>query len=240
MQMYSSHAPLPNLSSKVIGVCQDITRMKEVELALKSHRDSLETIVRQRTKKLSENIEGTIKTIAHIVDLRDPYTYGHQKRVADISVAIAKQMGLSENTIEGIYFAALIHDVGKIQVPAELLSKPSKLTKAEFNLIKTHPRVGYQLMKEVDFPWPIAELIYQHHEKMNGTGYPRKLSGDRILLGARIIGVADVLEAMSSHRPYRPALGLEKALEEINKNKGILFDTDVVDACMKVVPGILV
>jgi len=214
--------------------------MKEVELALKSHRDSLETIVRQRTKKLSENIEGTIKTIAHIVDLRDPYTYGHQKRVADISVAIAKQMGLSENTIEGIYFAALIHDVGKIQVPAELLSKPSKLTKAEFNLIKTHPRVGYQLMKEVDFPWPIAELIYQHHEKMNGTGYPRKLSGDRILLGARIIGVADVLEAMSSHRPYRPALGLEKALEEINKNKGILFDTDVVDACMKVVPGILV
>lgn len=238
--MYSSHAPLPNLSSKVIGVCQDITRMKEVELALKSHRDSLETIVRQRTKKLSENIEGTIKTIAHIVDLRDPYTYGHQKRVADISVAIAKQMGLSENTIEGIYFAALIHDVGKIQVPAELLSKPSKLTKAEFNLIKTHPRVGYQLMKEVDFPWPIAELIYQHHEKMNGTGYPRKLSGDRILLGARIIGVADVLEAMSSHRPYRPALGLEKALEEINKNKGILFDTDVVDACMKVVPGILV
>lgn len=172
--------------------------------------------------------------------MRDPYTYGHQKRVADISVAIAKQMGLSENTIEGIYFAALIHDVGKIQVPAELLSKPSKLTKAEFNLIKTHPRVGYQLMKEVDFPWPIAELIYQHHEKMNGTGYPRKLSGDRILLGARIIGVADVLEAMSSHRPYRPALGLEKALEEINKNKGILFDTDVVDACMKVVPGILV
>jgi PAS domain S-box-containing protein/putative nucleotidyltransferase with HDIG domain len=186
-------------------------------------------------EKLQKTIVGTINTIALIVEARDPYTSGHQKRVATISVAVAKELGLTEEQIQGIYFASLIHDVGKIQVPSEILSKPGKLTRLEFELIKTHSTVGYELLKEIEFPWPIAAIVYQHHERVNGSGYPRKLKGNRISIEAKIIGIADVIEAISSHRPYRPALGIDFALDEINKNKGILFDPDIVEACIKVI-----
>jgi PAS domain S-box-containing protein/putative nucleotidyltransferase with HDIG domain len=186
-------------------------------------------------EKLQSSLVGTVNTVAMILEARDPYTSGHQKRVAEISVAIAKELGLPEEQIQGIYFSSLIHDLGKIQVPAEILSKPGKLTRLEFDMIKTHSKVGYELLKEIEFPWPIAEIVYQHHERVNGSGYPRKLKGNRISIEAKIIGTADVIEAMSSHRPYRPALGLEAALDEINKNKGILFDPDIVVACIKVI-----
>jgi len=186
-------------------------------------------------EKLRLTVVGTVNTIALIVEARDPYTSGHQKRVAEISIAIAKELGLPEDQIQGIYFASLIHDLGKIHVPSEILSKPGKFTKLEFDMIKTHSKVGYEILKEVDFPWPIAEIVYQHHERVNGSGYPRKLKGNRISIEAKIIGMADVIEAISSHRPYRPALGLDAALDEINKNKGILYDTDIVETFIKVI-----
>jgi HD-GYP domain-containing protein (c-di-GMP phosphodiesterase class II) len=149
-------------------------------------------------------------------------------------VKIAEDLGLPEDQIRGIFMAGLIHDLGKIQVPAEILSKPGQLTKLEFDMIKTHPKVGFDLLKSIEFPWPLAQIIYQHHERMDGSGYPRKLKGDKILLEAKIIGIADVIEAMSSHRPYRPALGVEAGLKEINRNKGTLFDKEIVNAYLKV------
>ena len=158
-------------------------------------------------EKLRETLVGTVNTIAQIVEKRDPYTSGHQKRVAEISVVIANELGLPNDQIEGIYLASLVHDLGKIQVPTEILIKPGKLTDLEFRMIKIHPEVGYALLKSIEFPWPIAEIVYQHHERMDGSGYPRNLAGYGILLEARIIAIADVVEAMSSHRPYRPALG---------------------------------
>jgi PAS domain S-box-containing protein len=185
--------------------------------------------------KLQKTVVGTVNTIALIVEARDPYTSGHQKRVAEISVAIAKELGLPEEQIQGIYFSSLIHDLGKIQVPSEILSKPGKLTRLEFELIKTHSEVGYELLKGIEFPWPIAEIVYQHHERENGSGYPRKLKGKRIIIEAKIIALADVIEAISSHRPYRPALGIDFALDEINKNKGILYDPDIVEAFIKII-----
>jgi HD-GYP domain-containing protein (c-di-GMP phosphodiesterase class II) len=142
-------------------------------------------------------------------------------------------MTLSQDKIEGIRITALIHDIGKIGIPAEILSKPSKLNEMEFGLIKNHPKIGYDILRKIDFPWPVAEIVLQHHEKMNGSGYPRGLKGDKILLEAKIIGVADVVEAMSSHRPYRPTLGIDAAMEEISKNKGTLYDPEVVDVCLK-------
>ncbi len=184
--------------------------------------------------KLRNTVVGTVNTIALIVEARDPYTSGHQKRVADISVAIAQDLGLPDDAIQGIFFASLIHDLGKIQVPSEILSKPGLLTDLEFEMIKTHPKVGYELLKSIDFPWPIAEIVYQHHERLDGSGYPRKLKGEDVLVEAKIIGVADVVEAISSHRPYRPALGMDKALEEIKSKKGVLYDAKVVDSCVKV------
>ncbi len=185
-------------------------------------------------QNLRKTVEGTIHTIAATVEARDPYTAGHQQRVADLATAIAKEMKLTDEQIEGVKMAGLIHDLGKIQVPAEILSKPGKLTELEFGLVKIHPQVGFDLLKEIEFPWPIAQMVRQHHEKMDGSGYPQGLKGDEILLEARILAVADIVEAMSSHRPYRPALGIEKALTQIKKDKGTLLDPDVVDACLKV------
>jgi putative nucleotidyltransferase with HDIG domain len=166
-------------------------------------------------------------------EAKDPYTAGHQKRVADLARAIATEMKLPHDTIEGIRMAGSIHDIGKLSVPAEILSKPTKLTNLEFSLIKEHTRVGYEMLKNVESPWPLAQIVYQHHERMDGSGYPRNLKGDEILMGARIIAVADVVEAMASHRPYRSGLGIEAALEEIEKNKGVLYDTAVADACLR-------
>jgi len=184
-------------------------------------------------QNLKKTLEGAIDTIAATIESRDPYTAGHQKRVSDLSAAIASEMKLTEMQVEGVKTAGTIHDLGKIKTPAEILSKPGGLSELEFNLIKTHPQNGFDLLKKIEFPWPIAEMILQHHERMDGSGYPRGLKGDEILLEARILAVADIVEAMSSHRPYRPALGIKKALEQIKKDKGTLLDPDVVDACLK-------
>jgi PAS domain S-box-containing protein len=183
---------------------------------------------------LKEALKATVGAIAAAVELRDAYTAGHQRQVAELSVAIAQKMGLEEHQIEGIFLAALIHDVGKINVPAEILSKPAKLTDPEYQIIKSHPQFGYNITKGIEFPWPIAQIILQHHERLDGSGYPNHLHSDEILLEAKVIGVADVVESMMSHRPYRPQLGLKAAIDEIESGKGRLYEPQVVDACIAV------
>jgi len=179
-------------------------------------------------------LENTVGALGSILEKRDPYTAGHQQRVGHLACAIAQEMGLSAEKIEGLRLAAFVHDIGKICVPSDLLSRPGKLSKAEMDLIRVHSQNGYDILKCIDFPWPIAEMVLHHHERLDGSGYPQGLVGHHILLEAKIIGVADVLEAMNSHRPYRPALGLDQALEEIAQKKGVLYDPEVVDACIKV------
>jgi PAS domain S-box-containing protein len=175
----------------------------------------------------------TIRAISSTSELRDPYTAGHQRRVAELATALARELRLPEEQVHGIYLAALIHDVGKVTVPGDLLTKPGKLTPLEYQLIQTHAQAGYEVVKGIDFPWPIAQALLQHHERLDGSGYPNGLRGDEIIQDARILAVADVVEAMMSHRPYRPALGIDAALAEIEKNKGILFDAAAVDACIR-------
>ncbi len=184
-------------------------------------------------RRIKKTLQATVQSIALLVETKDPYTAGHQQRVAQLAVAIAKEMGLTSDQQDFIYTASIIHDLGKVSVPSELLSKPTKLTEVEFNLIKTHSPSGYNILKDIDFPWPVADAVLQHHERMNGSGYPNHLQGDSILLEARILAVADVVEAISSHRPYRPSLGINFALDEISKNKGTLYDDNAVDACLK-------
>jgi PAS domain S-box-containing protein len=204
------------------GRVQDITQRKCAEENLKHTLESLR-----------KAFGATIQVMVSAVETRDPYTAGHQSRSADLSRAIATEMELSQDKIEGLRMAGSIHDIGKLSVPAEILSKPTKLTNLEFSLIKEHARTGYEMLKDVESPWPLAEIVYQHHERMDGSGYPRNLKGDEILIEARIMAVADVVESMASHRPYRPALGLNAALEEIEKNKGILYDDAVADTCLR-------
>ena len=177
-------------------------------------------------------MDGIIRVLGQTVEVRDPYTAGHQRRVSKLASAIAEKVGLSQDMIRGVRMAGEIHDLGKISLPAEILSKPTKLTSLEFGMIKLHPQTGYDILKGIEFSWPIAEEVYQHHERMDGSGYPRGLKGNEILLEARILAVADVVEAMNSHRPYRPALGLEKALAEIEMNRGVLYDPSAVDVCL--------
>jgi PAS domain S-box-containing protein/putative nucleotidyltransferase with HDIG domain len=197
-----------------LALIQDISERKEAEA------------------KLRAALTGTIEAMAATLEARDPYTAGHQRRVADLAAAIAREMGLPADTVEGIHFGALIHDLGKVQVPAELLAKPTKLTKLEFELIKTHPQAGYEIVKNIRFPWRVAEMVHQHHERLDGSGYPQGLKGDAIAFEARVLAVADVVEAMASHRPYRPGLGVEKALAEIRAKRGTWFDETAVDACL--------
>jgi len=173
-----------------------------------------------------------MRAIAGIVEMRDPYTAGHQQRVAQLAAAIAAEMGLPEEQAHAIHLAGIVHDLGKIQVPAEILSKPGKLSEIEFSLIKIHPQAGYDILKGIDFPWPIADMVLQHHERMDGSGYPQGLKGDAILLEARILSVADVVEAISAHRPYRPGLGIDIALDEIASNRSKYYDPQVADACI--------
>jgi len=205
---------------------------EQIRLEVEERRRA-EADVRASYEKLKKTLDGTVHAMALTVEKRDPYTAGHQRRVSRLACAIAQEMGLSEEQIEGIRIGALLHDVGKISVPGRILLKPGRLTDEEFGIIKTHPQVGYEILREIDFGWPTAEMVLQHHERMNGTGYPSGSRGDDILLEARIIVVADVVEAISSHRPYRPALGTEAALREISENRGILYDADVVDACVQ-------
>jgi putative nucleotidyltransferase with HDIG domain len=182
---------------------------------------------------LQRSLEQTIGAMADTVDARDPYTAGHQRRVGELAVAIAREMGLPEEKIHGIRLAAAVHDLGKIHVPAEILAKPGKLSDIEFMLIKTHPQAGYDILKDVEFPWPIADIVRQHHERLDGSGYPQGLKGEQILVESRIMAVADVVETMSSHRPYRPAIGIELALKEIERGRGSVYDPAVTDACLK-------
>lgn len=184
-------------------------------------------------RRITKTLDATINAIAMIVETRDPYTTGHQQRVSQLSEAIATEMGLSDDRRDFITTAAIMHDIGKLSIPAEILSKPTKLTAIEFELIKTHSQSGYNILKDINFPWPVASVILQHHERMNGSGYPNNLEGKDILLEARIIAVADVVEAISSHRPYRASLGIDFAIDEIFKNRGTLYDADVVDTCLK-------
>jgi len=188
----------------------------------------------QRTlKSLRKAVGATIQVMVSSVETRDPYTAGHQTRSADLARAIAMEMGLPQEKIDGIRMAGSIHDIGKLSIPVEILSKPTKLSDIEFSLIKEHVRQGYEILKNVESPWPLAQIVYQHHERMNGSGYPRNLKGDEILIEARILAISDVVESMASHRPYRAALGIDAALEEISKNRGILYDPEVTDACLR-------
>jgi PAS domain S-box-containing protein len=206
----------------VLSFVRDITDRKKAEEDLK------ETLERIR-----KAVGITIQVMVSAVETRDPYTAGHQLRSADLARAIATEMGLPKDRIDGIRLAGSIHDIGKLSIPAEILSKPTKLLAIEFSFIKEHPQRGYEILQNVESPWPLAEMIYQHHERINGSGYPRNLKGDDILIESRILAVADVVEAMASHRPYRPALGINMALEEIEKNRGILYDKTVADACLR-------
>ncbi len=198
---------------------------KDRDIAVRENQHYLE--------KLRKSLEDALQAISTTVEMRDPYTAGHQRRVAHLAVAIAREMGLSEEQIHGIHLSAIVHDIGKIHIPAEILSKPGRLSEIEYSLIKVHPESGYDILKEIDFPWPIAQAVLQHHERMDGSGYPRGLKGEEIIIEARILAVADVVEAIYSHRPYRPGRGLDAALEELGKNRGILYDSAVADACFR-------
>ena len=197
-------------------------------------RKQAEEELRKSYAKLQKTVEGAIEAIGTIAETRDPYTAGHQRRVAKLASAIAEEMNLPPKKIETIHVAGILHDIGKINVPAEILSKPSKLSDVEMNLVKTHPQIGREILKSLELPWPICQIVLQHHERADGSGYPNGISGDNITIEARILAVADVVEAMASHRPYRPSLGIDKALEEISKNTGIFYDPNVVSACLKV------
>jgi putative two-component system response regulator len=209
-------------------------------LELNRLRNHLEDLVGERTaelreseKKLKTSLLDSITALAAIVEMRDPYTAGHQRRTAQLAIAIAKELQLPAEQVEGIHLAGVVHDVGKIRVPAEILTKPGKLTGLEFSIIKEHAQNGYEILSNIDFPWPIAEIVLQHHERLDGSGYPQALSNGKILLEAKILAVADVVESMMSHRPYRPALGIDSALDNIALNRGALFDSAAVDACIR-------
>lgn len=206
----------------IIGVSLDVTALRRAERALQ-----------QSEKRLRRSMEATVQAIASTLEMRDAYTAGHQREVARLAVAIAHELGMPEEEREGIYLAASVHDIGKISVPTTILNKPGPLTDDEFVQIRSHPNAGYEIIKHVDFPWPVAQMIRQHHERMDGSGYPAGLKGDDIILGARIIAVADVVQSMSMARSYRGPVGVSRALAEIEKGRGRLYDPACVDACIR-------
>lgn len=202
-----------------------------------TERMKLEKELNKSLEDLQKTLDGTIEAIALMCEVRDPYTSGHEKRVAQLACAIAEEIGLSEDKRKGVHVSAFLHDIGKIVAPSEILCKPTGLSKHEYNIVKTHSEVGYSILKNVKFPWPVAQIVLQHHEMLDGSGYPAGLKGEEILIEARIIAVADTVEAMVNHRPYRPALGINHALREISRGRGILYDQKVVDACIKIFKG---
>jgi PAS domain S-box-containing protein/putative nucleotidyltransferase with HDIG domain len=211
-----------NRPSGIIGVTRDISERKRSEEKLQRSYD-----------KLRDTMIATVNTLASTVEMRDPYTAGHQRRVTILACAMAEEMGLTEEQFDGLRMAGLVHDIGKFSVPVEILNKPGRISEIEFNIIKVHPQAGYNILKKIEFPWPVAQIVLQHHERLDGSGYPQGLKNGGIMLEAKILAVADVVEAMASHRPYRPALSIEVALEEIAKNRGILYDPDVADVCSR-------
>jgi len=206
----------------VQGIMRDITERKRAEEEAK-----------HSSERLVKAMENTIQAMAMIVEIRDPYTAGHQRRVTQLACSIAKENNISEDCTTGLRLAGLIHDIGKVRVPSEILTNPNGLSEVEYAMIKMHPIAGYEILKTIELPWPIAQIVYQHHERMNGSGYPEGISGEDIILEARILAVADVVEAIASHRPYRPAHGIDVALDEIRANTGILYDREIVDTCLK-------
>jgi response regulator RpfG family c-di-GMP phosphodiesterase len=204
------------------GVGTDITDKKRTAEQIEYHLVQIQIA-----------LMSTVKVVTALGEMRDPYTAGHQRRVAEIAVAIGSELGMDERQLEGLRVAGFLHDIGKIRVPSEILSKPGKLSPAEFQLVQVHPQASYDVLKDVEFPWPIADIALQHHERMDGSGYPRGLKGDAIRMEARIIAVADVIEAMSLHRPYRDGLGIERALAEIERGRGSVYDSAVADACIR-------
>jgi len=226
MHIYDTYKiPLADQSGKIYGALiysRDITEQQEAEYEREASFNTLQ-----------KTLHDVINTMAKIVEMRDPYTSGHQGRVAELAGAVAREMKLDDTRIEHLMMAASIHDIGKMYVPADILSKPGKLSDIEWAMIKTHVEGSYEILKDLEFSQPIALMALQHHERLDGSGYPNGLKGEETLLEAKILAVADVVEAMSSHRPYRPALGIDKALEEISSNKGVLYDPDIVDTCLK-------
>ena len=206
---------------EVLAIARDISEQKKAQEE-----------ARQNTERLIRAMEHAIQAMTIVVEMRDPHTAGHQQRATQLACAIAKEIGLSKERIGGLRLAGLIHDIGKVRVPAEILMNPDGLSEPEFMMIKAHPRLGYEILRTIDFPWPVAQIVLQHHERMDGSGYPSGLSGEDIIMEARILAVADVVEAMASHRPYRAAPGMNKALEEISQNKGVLYDSKAVDTCL--------
>jgi putative nucleotidyltransferase with HDIG domain len=200
--------------------------------AMQAKQIQVEKKLRQSYKKLQRTLEDIIEVITKIVEIRDLYLVGHQEKVSKLATKIAQEMGITPDKIEGIRISSLVHDIGKISLPTEILNRPNKLIDIELALIKNHPQIAYDILKTINFPWPVAEIILQHHEMINGSGYPNKLKNNEILIEAKIIAVADVIEAMSSNRPYRSAHSIEEALEEISRNKGILYDPEIVDVCI--------
>ncbi len=205
-----------------LAIIRDITERKQEEEK-----------INQTINSLRRAVDTTVQVLVSAMESREPYMNSHQSRAANLACAIATEMGLDQEKIEGIRMAGVIHDIGKLTVPVEVLAKPTKLSELGYSLVKEHARSGYEILKNVGSPWPLAQIVHQHHERMNGSGYPRKLKGDEILMEARILAVADVVEAMASHRPYRSASSINVALEEIEKNKGILYDSAVADACLR-------
>lgn len=221
---------LKRLNNLLEEKVQEKTMFLEEEIA---ERIKAEDALKESLGNLRKTLDGTVRALATTIEMRDPYTAGHQRRVAQLSCAIGRKMGFDEEFIGGLEVIGFLHDIGKIIVPAEILSKPGRLNEFELNIIKIHAQTGHDILKGVDFPWPVSTATLQHHERLDGTGYPYGISKDAIIIESRILTVADVVEAMASHRPYRPALGTEKALEEISGNKGVLYDPDVVDACIE-------
>jgi putative nucleotidyltransferase with HDIG domain len=225
-EAHSSHVMLKNIhgESEFYNLDVDLTALNQVKKNLQKSIQNLKRI-----------LEGTVLALMSAVEMRDPYTAGHQNGVAKLACAIASELGLDENRIEGLRIGSLLHDIGKLNIPSEILTKPGGLSDIEYKLMQTHPQFGFEILRSINFPWPIAQMVLQHHEKIDGSGYPQGLMGEKITLEARIITVADVVEPMSSHRPYRPALGMDAALAEIKKGKGTCYDNQVVEACVKII-----
>jgi putative two-component system response regulator len=228
----------PFQKKQVLISVSNALRRRALDLQSQFEVQNLENIIQDQTQdlfnaneRLNSILDGIIKAMSLAVESRDPYTAGHQSRVADIAVAIAIRMNFSLERIKYLKMAGLIHDIGKISVPAEILCKPTRLSDSEFNIMKEHPLTGYKILKEIEFPYPLAKIVFQHHERIDGSGYPNRLSGDEIFVESKILAVADVVEAMASHRPYRPSLGIDVALSEIKNQRGRMFDPEVVDNC---------
>jgi putative two-component system response regulator len=222
------------ISEVTISISSSLRRQK-LEYEQRNYQEALEEAVDERTARLQTLINQVVNVLALSVETRDPYTAGHQKRVSDLAVLIARKMKLPEEVVKGVMMGGLVHDLGKLSVPTSILNRGGKLGEQEFELIKNHCLKGYEILSEIDFPWPVAKIAYQHHERINGKGYPLGLKGDEILLEAKIIAVADVVEAMASHRPYRPAHSIQVVIDEIKNNSGTLYDPKIVDCCISII-----